>query len=115
MQIVDSLLYTAGDDGVVVVNLNDNSDQLYDRNTKFHNAELKILLVHQGVIWVGGSSGLFRLNKRTGNWYRYTTNDGLVSQRISGLAGDGDYVWIGTDQGVTRFFWKVFNRSDWLE
>lgn len=115
MQIVDSLLYTAGEDGVVVINLNDNTDILYDRNTKFRNAELRTLLVHQGVIWVGGSGGLFRLSNRTGNWYRYTTNDGLVSQRISTLAGDGDHVWIGTDQGVTRFYWKVFNRSDWLE
>jgi len=115
LQIVDSLLYAVGDDGVVVVNLVDNSDVLYDRNVKFHGVDLRTLLVHQGVVWVGGSNGLFRLNQRTGNWYRYTTSDGLASQRVSALAGDGDYVWIGTDQGVTRFFWKVFNRSDWLE
>ena len=115
IQIVDSLLYSVGDDGVVVVNLNDISETLYDRNVKFHNANLTALLVHQGVIWVGSSGGLFRLNNRSGTWYRYTTNDGLISERITSLVADGDYVWIGTDKGVTRFFWKVLNRRDWIE
>jgi hypothetical protein len=115
MQVADSMLYTAGDDGVGVINLNDGSEALYDRNVKFGNSILSTLLVHQGVIWVGGSGGLFRLNKRTGNWYRYTTSDGLISQNVSSLVGDGDYIWIGTDRGVSRFLWKVYNRSDWLE
>jgi len=115
LQVVDSLLYAVGDDGVAVINLNSLSEKIYDRNTKFRNAELTTLLVHKGIVWVGGSSGLYRLNNKSGNWYRYTTSDGLPSLRVSGMVGDGDYIWIGTDQGVTRFYWKVFNRSDWLD
>jgi ligand-binding sensor domain-containing protein len=115
IQIVDSLLYTVGEDGVVVLNLNDNSVTVYDRTIRFQNARLTTLLVHQGVIWAGGDDGLFRLNARTGNWYRYGVNDGLISTRVSSLVADGDYVWIGTDKGVSRFLWKSFNRSDWLQ
>lgn len=115
LQVVDSILFTAGDDGVAVINLNDGSERIYDCNTRFRNAELTALLVHNGILWVGGSSGLFRLNPRTGNWYRYTTSDGLASQRVTGLVGDGEYIWIGTDQGATRFRWKAFSRSDWME
>lgn len=115
IQIVDSLLYSVGDDGVVVVNLNNNDATLYDRNTTFHNALFNKVLIHKGVIWVGSSDGVYRLNARTGNWYHYTTNDGLIGSRISSLVADGDYVWIGTDKGATRFLWKSFNRSDWLQ
>ncbi len=115
MQVVDSLLYTAGDDGLVILNLADSSEVVYDRNTKFGNSILTKLLVHQGVLWVGTSSGLYRFNKRIGTWYRYTQSDGLISQRITSLVGDGDFVWIGTDKGVSRFRWKSYNRSDWLQ
>ena len=114
LKVVDSLLYIAGDDGVIVVNLNDEGSKIYDRNTKFHNADLSVLLVYQGVIWVGGSDGLFKLN-RSGNWYRYSVSDGLIGGRITSLVADGDYIWIGTDKGATRFYWKSFDRQDWLE
>ncbi|MGB5107686.1 MAG: hypothetical protein WBP29_09685 [Candidatus Zixiibacteriota bacterium] len=115
IQVEDSLLYTVGEDGVVVVNRNNFQSTIYDRNTVFRNADLITLLVHDGVIWTGGNDGLFRYNSRKGNWYRYTTSDGLISMRIRSLAGDGDYVWIGTERGVTRFRWNDFDRSDWLQ
>ncbi len=115
LQIVDSLLYTVGDDGVVVLNLRNYQSTIFDRNTVFRNADLTTLLVHHGVIWAGGNSGLFRYNQRKQNWYRYTTSDGLMSIRVRSLAADGDYIWIGTDKGVSRFRWNDYDRSDWLQ
>ena len=115
IQVVDSLLYTVGDDGVVIVNLNNNQSTIHDRNTIFRNADLTTLLVYDGVMWVGGNDGLFRFNSRKGNWYRYTTSDGLISMRVRSLIGDGDHVWIGTERGISRFRWNDFDRSDWLQ
>jgi ligand-binding sensor domain-containing protein len=115
LQVIDSLLYTISDDGVVVINLKDHSSTIFDRNTVFSNIEMTSLLVHQGVIWAGTNSGLFRYNSRKGTWYRYTTSDGLIGMRIRSLVGDGNYVWIGTDHGVTRFLWNDFDRSDWMQ
>ena len=89
---------------------------VYDGNTVFRNADLITLLVHDGVMWVGGNDGLFRFNSRKGSWYRYTTSDGLISLRVGrSLIGDGDFVWIGTERGVSRFRWNDFDRSDWLQ
>lgn len=115
IQVVDSILYSVGDDGVVVVNLKTFASRVFDRNTAFQNANLTALLVHEDVIWVGGSSGLYRYNSRKGNWYRYTTSDGLIGIRVRSIVADGDYVWIGTDRGVSRFLWNDFDRSDWLQ
>ncbi len=115
IDVVDSLLYAVGQDGVVVVNLNDLSFTLHDRVTVFRGAELTCLLVHEGFIWAGGGDGAFRFNPRKSNWYRYTTRDGLIAQRVRSLAADGNHIWIGTEGGATRFFWKNFDRSDWLQ
>ena len=115
IQVVDSLLYTVGEDGVVVVDLKSRESTIFDRNTVFKNADLTALLVHDNVIWAGGSSGLYRYNSRKDNWYRYTPNDGLIGIRVRAIIADGDFVWIGTDRGVSRFRWNDFDRSDWLQ
>jgi hypothetical protein len=34
----------------------------------------------------------------------YTVNDGLPSNDIKAVKFDGDYLWVGTDLGLTRFW-----------
>ena len=36
-------------------------------------------------------------------WYVYDSADWLPSEHINALAPDGDYIWIGTSAGITRF------------
>ncbi|HWR83476.1 MAG TPA: hypothetical protein VN285_09240 [Candidatus Deferrimicrobium sp.] len=45
-------------------------------------------------------------------WREFTTEDGLVSNNTFAVALDGDYLWIGTDQGLTRFLWNNPARID---
>ncbi|RKX22715.1 MAG: hypothetical protein DRP45_11155 [Candidatus Zixiibacteriota bacterium] len=42
----------------------------------------------------------------------FTTDDGLASDNVLALLMDGDYVWIGTDRGLTRFLWNNPDRVD---
>jgi ligand-binding sensor domain-containing protein len=42
----------------------------------------------------------------------FTTDDGLASNNILALEIDGDYVWVGTDRGLTRFWWNNPDRVD---
>jgi ligand-binding sensor domain-containing protein len=37
--------------------------------------------------------------------YLYTVSDGLISNNIKDLVIDGDYIWLGTDRGLTRFWY----------
>jgi ligand-binding sensor domain-containing protein len=43
---------------------------------------------------------------------RISTADGLPSDNILALEMDGDYLWIGTDEGLTRFLW---NHPRWVD
>lgn len=36
----------------------------------------------------------------------FTTDDGLISDDIRCLLLDGDFIWVGTDRGLTRFVWN---------
>ena len=43
---------------------------------------------------------------------RFLTDDGLASDMVLTLHFDGDYLWVGTDEGLTRFLW---NNPAWLD
>ncbi len=43
---------------------------------------------------------------------RFDTSDGLASDLILSLHFDGDYLWVGSDRGLTRFLW---NNSAWMD
>lgn len=42
----------------------------------------------------------------------FSIEDGLASTYVYELRFDGDYLWIGTDKGLTRFYWNNPNRLD---
>jgi len=42
----------------------------------------------------------------------FTESDGLPSSYVNTLLFDGDYLWIGTDKGLTRFLWNDPFRVD---
>ena len=43
---------------------------------------------------------------------KFTTADGLPSNNVYQLLMDGDYIWVGTDRGLTHFWWNNPNRVD---
>ena len=42
----------------------------------------------------------------------FTIDDGLPSNYVYDLVFDGDFIWVGTDQGLTRFWWSNPARID---
>lgn len=42
----------------------------------------------------------------------FTTDDGLPSNFIHTLEMDGDFIWVGSDMGLTRFLWNNPDRVD---
>jgi len=43
---------------------------------------------------------------------RFTTSDGLPSDEVHCLSLDGEHLWIGSDKGLTRFWWANPSRID---
>jgi signal transduction histidine kinase/ligand-binding sensor domain-containing protein/ActR/RegA family two-component response regulator len=66
-----------------------------------------ILEESPGIVWVGTTAGLDRLDVRTGAITHYTSSDGLPTDMISGLALDKQGgLWVSTEQGVALFDYR---------
>ena len=65
------------------------------------------LLPDEEGIWIGTfSNGLIRMVMKSDgglNLKAYDENDGLVDNRIRGMLRDGTYLWITTENGLSRF------------
>jgi len=59
-----------------------------------------------------GDDGLIVLDRETSKRTVFTESDGLLSIRINSLLMDGDYLWIGSDEGLTRFYLANPERVD---
>jgi ligand-binding sensor domain-containing protein len=87
----------------------------YDRNSgawESYPTPLKIgdrpfeIRVSDRHIWVGSDRGGARFDKRTHIWTIFTGRDGLLDEAIQALAIEGDFIWFGSREGVTRFRWN---------
>ena len=57
-----------------------------------------------GTLWVGGFDGLYRYNRQSGTFARYTERQGLPSSTIRCIQEDGlGRLWLSTQKGISRF------------
>jgi len=56
--------------------------------------------------------GLMLINRESGKMRRFTERDGLLSIKINTLIPEEDYLWIGSEEGLTRFRWHNPSRVD---
>ena len=63
-------------------------------------------------LWVATSMGLLRYDRIDHSWRKYTTEDGLSINSVNTLYVEEEYIWIGTDYGLTRFLWNDPDRAD---
>jgi ligand-binding sensor domain-containing protein len=70
------------------------------------------LLVVDSLLWVGTDEGIARYDRRTGYSRNFSTEDGLIDNRVFDIELDGDCLWFATPGGVTRFYWNNPYRID---
>jgi hypothetical protein len=58
------------------------------------------------------NDGLVLIERATGKKRTFDERDGLLSLRINALVVEGDYLWLGSDEGLTRFRWMNPDRVD---
>jgi len=105
-------LYLASDAGVVRLDLNTGASTPF-REPGF-NRNGRALAVNESIIATASNRGLTIIffDRRKPHSRDFDTNDGLASNEVYSLLLDGDYLWVGTDEGVTRFWWNNPNRVD---
>ncbi len=66
-----------------------------------------ITTIHEdgsGTLWLGGFDGLYRYDRQSGRFYRYTEAQGLPSSTIRCIQEDrSGRLWLSTQKGVSRF------------
>ncbi len=84
----------------------------------FHDITQKIhpraLAVNDSIAAVASDKGLtifFHSDEKPFK-REFTVDDGLASNTVYSLIMDGDFLWIGTDRGLTRFLWNNPERVD---
>ena len=107
-----NFLWMSTDNGLLRINLKTAETEPYPIQL-FRNV-VRRLAVNDDVAAVTSDRGLTLIF-----WARskpisreFTVQDGLPSDRINCLAFQGDYLWIGSDAGLTRFWWNNPNRVD---
>ncbi|MEP6729057.1 MAG: two-component regulator propeller domain-containing protein [bacterium] len=68
------------------------------------NQVTSVLEGEPGIVWIGTSAGLDRLDRNTNVITHFTDADGLASSYISALTLDAQHqLWVSGDRGLTRF------------
>ncbi|MDH3889953.1 MAG: hypothetical protein OEV49_02625 [candidate division Zixibacteria bacterium] len=108
----DQLVF-AGPDGVVWADGGTGEVQLLLISDRIRTSVVA-LAINDRIVAAASDDGLTlvyyrdkRQNKRT-----FTTQDGLPSDYLYDLVLDGDYLWVGSDQGLSRFWWNNPSRVD---
>jgi hypothetical protein len=78
----------------------------------FAGAQIFDILPVDSLVYIASDRGLWKLDRYRNRWHQYLREDGLISNHVNALLRDGDYLLIGTSEGVTRFFWNDPSRID---
>ncbi|MBM3242744.1 hypothetical protein FJZ31_41315 [Candidatus Poribacteria bacterium] len=92
---------------------------------------IRSISADESSVWVATDRGVSQLdrkakpsvseaNRTTNTWMHYTKDDGLGSDNVNAVVSEGNFVWFGTDDGVTRYnvklqSWRTFKEKDGLK
>jgi len=69
--------------------------------------DLRSIAISDTIVAAATGGGLLLLfDGKKDSHFLYTVGDGLISNDIRDLVFDGDYIWLGTDKGLSRFWYK---------
>lgn len=70
------------------------------------NGAIHAIVATKERILICRENGLSVYDLATGKWEAVTTSEGLISNTVFFAAEDGESIWIATDKGASRAFWK---------
>jgi ligand-binding sensor domain-containing protein len=80
--------------------------EVYHNQVNFPEVDVIKVACDKKNVWVATTHGVWKLNRSTDIWVKYTTEDGLLDNNVQDMVLDGDHIWFGTPQGATRFYWN---------
>ncbi|MCH9030976.1 MAG: hypothetical protein IIB00_01770 [candidate division Zixibacteria bacterium] len=112
IEVAGPFLWFLARDGLVRVDQTNGETRSYPDFNRFFQGEA--LAANDQIVAIGTQSGLHIFNHRRKGYEPivFTVADGLPSNLVRSLMMDGDYLWIGSDRGLIRFWWNNPARND---
>ncbi len=107
-----NLLWMSADNGLLKINL--KTAQVDPIRLSLMPQVVRPVVANQQIVATTTDHGFILVHHDRANPIsrEFTTSDGLPSDRIHALYLDGDYIWIGSEAGLTRFWWNNPDRAD---
>ncbi len=112
IQKYDTYIWFASDNGLVRLDLEDGSTTPYRVSSR--KLDSRVMDVNDRIAVISNESGITMifLDDEELRTRDFSIEDGIASTYVYALHLDGDYLWIGTDKGLTRFLWNNPDRVD---
>jgi len=81
-------------------------------NTLWRGGSVLALEYHEGLWWLGTDVGLVSVDPQTKKATLFTSREGLPGNEVYDIKGEGDWLWLGTDVALVRFYWNSPGRVD---
>ena len=75
----------------------------YFRNRMVDNTYISCLEADSQWLWVGTEWGVARMNKSNGDWFRFSTPDGILNSPVRSIAKNKNILWFATDSGILSY------------
>jgi ligand-binding sensor domain-containing protein len=75
----------------------------YFRNELVDNVYIYSIETDSQWVWAGTEWGVARMNKSTGDWFRFSTPHGILNSQIRSITRNKDVLWFGTDSGILSY------------
>jgi hypothetical protein len=98
--------------GLEVIRKQDLGQTGYPAEAFLSGARIFAVLPVDSLVYIGTDRGLWKYDRYRNRWHQYQKEDGLIGNHVYALLRDGDYLLIGTSEGVTRFYWNDQYRID---
>jgi len=108
----DNQLWCSSDGGVVNLDLSTGSTYAY--RDALSRGDNRALAANESIVAFASRRGMSLLFIEEDKPFtrEFGVTEGLASENVFSLLLDGDYIWIGTDRGVTLFLWNNPGRVD---
>ena len=101
----DSMTVISQYDGLIAYNhfIND-----FEKYPQYIDSQVLDMDLESNYLWLATNNGAYLI--RLNDFYieHYLPRDGLAGYRVNKVRIDGDYVWFGTDQGLSRYNWRQY-------
>lgn len=106
IEVHGGAVWFASNDGLVRLDKATGDDEIYREVAS--QLDYRALAVTDGVVAVTSNFGFTLIYPDEDDYssQEFSARDGLASNVVFSLLFDGDYLWVGTDRGLTRFYWN---------